>query len=102
HLAQAVALIEVDAAAHRGDWHALQPTEAQLARVALDGRNREVRDLGEWNDDRCVDLVGQVAQPGAEDQSDTRREAATRLNRPRGLGGQRGDGWARLRHQPMV
>jgi hypothetical protein len=62
-VAQAVALIEVHPAAHRGHGNALQLAHDELAGMARNRGNGKMRDIGERHHDWRVDLVGQVAQP---------------------------------------
>jgi hypothetical protein len=95
-VAQAVALVIVDAAAHRDHGYVLQSAQHQLARVALHGRDRKVRDVRIRHDDRRLDLVRQIAQARAEDQRDSRLQCAARPDRIRGFAHAFGDREARL------
>ena len=72
-----VALVGVDAALHDGDRDAADAAQDELAGVADDGGLREVRDLGIGDGDGVVDLVGKLAEAGAEDNAECRGE--TRL-----------------------
>jgi len=70
-----VAFVEVEAALHGADGDAGQLADHQPARVPGDGARWEMRNLGVGNHVRAGDLLGQAAQPAAEDQPDRGRVA---------------------------
>ena len=69
-LGEGVALVGVDAALHDGDGNSGDGAEDEVAGVALDGGAGEVGDLGVGDADGILDLGGEVAEAGAEDDAD--------------------------------
>ena len=66
HLLHAVAFVIVETALHGDDPAALDQTENHAALVAFDRRNGESGNVLVFDDEPCVDLIGEIAQPGAE------------------------------------
>ena len=69
-LGHCVAFVGVHAALHDGDGDAADGADDELALVAFDGGAREVRDLGVGDDDGVLDLRGEAAEAGAEDDAE--------------------------------
>jgi hypothetical protein len=70
HLLHGVAFVEVKAPLHGADGDAGQFADHQATRVPGDGAHREVRNRGVGNHVGVGNLLGQAAQPAAEDQPD--------------------------------
>ena len=81
--ARVVALVEVEAALEHHDRPPAEPPEQQPAGVSRRGRRRPAGQLRERDRDRVVELVGQPAEPGAEDDPDLRDERRPRADRGR-------------------
>jgi hypothetical protein len=75
HLLHGVAFVEVEAPLHGADGDASQLADHQAACVPGDGARWEMRNLGVGNHVGAGDLLGQAAQPTAEDQPDRGRVA---------------------------
>ena len=71
-LGEGVALVGVDAALHDGDGDAGDSAEDEVAGVAFDGGAGEVGNLGVGDAGGAADVVGEVAEAGAEDDADVR------------------------------
>ena len=69
-LGEGVALVGVDAALHDGDRDSGDGAENEVAGVAFYGRAGEVGDLGVGDARGASDVVGEVAEAGAEDDAD--------------------------------
>ena len=69
-----VAFVGVDAALHDGDGNSGDGAENELAGVAFDGGLREVWDVGVGNGGGIFDLRREVAEAGAEDDAEARRQ----------------------------
>ena len=65
-----VAFIGVDATLHDGYGDARDSAENKMAGVSLNGGGGEVRNLGVGNSQGVVDLGGEAAEPGAEDDAE--------------------------------
>ena len=75
-LLEVVALVAVEPPLHRHDRPAAQPAEQQPAGVGLDGGQRKARDVAVRDLGLHRDLLGEPAEPGAEDDADLRHERA--------------------------
>jgi len=69
-LGEGVALVGVDAALHDGDGDSGDGAEDEVAGVAFDGGAREVGNLGVGDSGGAADVVGEVAEAGAENDAD--------------------------------
>ena len=74
HAIRADALVEMRTPAHDRERHASERAEHQRARMPDRRRDRPAGNLGIRDLDRLGELVGQSAQPAAEDHPDARRE----------------------------
>ena len=74
HLLHRVALVVVEAPLHGHDLAALDRAEDHTPLVPLDGRNGETRDIFVFDGECSVDLIGETAQAGAEDDAHLRGE----------------------------
>ncbi len=69
-LGHGVALIGVHAALHDGYLRAVDRPEDELAGVALHGGERPARDIGVGDGGGVLDLRGELAEAGAEDDAE--------------------------------
>ena len=69
-LGEGVALVGVDASLHDGDGNSGDSAEDEVAGVAFDGGAGEVGNLRVRNAGGAADVVGEVAEAGAEDDAD--------------------------------
>ena len=75
-LPEVIALVGVEAAAHRHDLMPLQLTEHELAVVALHGAGHEVGDVVVGDDRRVIHVLAEAGEAGAEDDADPRPDLA--------------------------
>ena len=75
-----VALVEVEAALEHDDGLAAERPEQQPADVARGRRGRPARQLVERDGDGVLEIVGEAAQPRAQDDPDLGHERRSRAN----------------------
>ena len=69
-----VALVHVEPALEHDDRHAVEPAEEQPADVTRRRRGRPAGQVRERDRDRVLEVVGEAAEPRAEDDPDPRHE----------------------------
>ena len=81
--ARVVALVQVEAALEHDHGPPAEAAQQQPADVARRGRRRPARQVAERDGDRILEVVGQAAQTGAQDDADLGHEVGPRRGRRR-------------------